>query len=373
MPWNPFSRIMIFPRAEAMSGRCSDKPFIVPVFIPHRGCPHRCVFCNQKAITGTGDKGLELEREIVREGIDTFLAYRRPNRKRTEISFYGGTFLGLGPDVIQSLMDLAQGYVNSQNVDGLRFSTRPDTVTPEILDLIAPYSVDTIELGVQSMDPGVLEASMRGHTADDTRNAVRLLKDRGYRIGLQMMTGLPGDTCETALDTGRAIADLKPDFVRIYPTVVLKHSPLARHFQKGVYRPLDLEASVNLAKQLYLIFHKANIPVIRMGLQASEGLDPDNQILAGPYHPSFGHMVYSALFLDMAVKLIEHFPLEKNRSVTFNVHPTIISVLRGLKNSNIQILKSRFDLEKVHVKSDETLDRETLKLAETVTSLTRQD
>lgn len=344
------------------------KPFIVPVFIPHRGCLHRCVFCNQQAITGAPDQALDPG--VIRGDIETYLSYRGARRNRTEISFYGGTFLGLEPARIRCLLELAQGFIGSHGVDGLRFSTRPDTVTRKTLDLIEPYSVDTVELGVQSMDDGVLAASQRGHTADDTREAVSLLKDRGFTIGLQMMTGLPGDEHQKALETARAMAGLTPSFVRIYPTVVLKHSPLARLYRQGLYHPMGLEDSVNLVKELYLVFHDRGIPVIRMGLQASDGLDPGGEILDGPYHPSFGHMVYSALFLDMARRLLINRNTKSQSQVEFFVHPANISVIRGLKNLNIQVLTSEFNLRDIRVHGDESLDNDALKLFDTVADLT---
>jgi histone acetyltransferase (RNA polymerase elongator complex component) len=196
----------------------SKRPFIVPVFLPHAGCPHRCLFCNQHATTGQEDT-LPSAR-TVRKTITDFLAHRRDPTRFTEISFYGGNFLGLPPEQIQLLLATAAAFVHKGRVNGIRFSTRPDTIDAKRLDLIAPYPVTTIELGVQSMQDDVLERSARGHTADDTRRAVALLAGRPYALGLQMMVGLPGDTTASALATARQLAGLSPDFVRIYPAVV---------------------------------------------------------------------------------------------------------------------------------------------------------
>lgn len=339
----------------------SPKPYIVPVFIPHKGCPHRCVFCNQRTITGLPDNNEDLD--AIRYGIGDFLGYRRDGRGRTQISFYGGTFLGLEPERICRLLGLAQDFVDHHGVHGLRFSTRPDTVTQETLALIEPYSVQTVELGAQSMDNRVLELSGRGHSAEDTVRAMDLLKQSGYETGIQMMVGLPGDTPETAWETACAIASLEPDFVRIYPTVVLKDSGLARLFSQGAYEPLDLGESVSLVKRLFGLFRDKGITVIRMGLQPSDGLDVGGQILAGPYHPSFGHLVYSERFLDMARELLERHGPGKSASVVLTVHPKNISVARGLKNSNIQALKSEFGLSVIRVKEDDALDAHTINLS----------
>ena len=184
------------------------------------------------------------------------------------MSFYGGNFLGLESPKILSLLAEADRFARSGAVDSIRFSTRPDTITPERLDLVSGFPVATVEIGAQSMDDGVLAQSRRGHSAEDTRTAVRRLKARGLEVGLQMMVGLPGDTPEKALETAREIAALSPDFVRIYPTLVLKNSRLATWYHQGRYAPLSLDAAVSDVADFYAFFSLRRIPVIRMGLQA---------------------------------------------------------------------------------------------------------
>lgn len=349
--------------ASMTQGSASPKPFIVPVFIPHKGCPHRCVFCNQKTITGTRDN--DDDTDALRAYITDFLSYKREGRGRTQISFYGGTFLGLEPERINRLLKLGQEFVDHHGVHGLRFSTRPDTVTARSLSLLHPYTVNTVELGVQSMDDRVLDLAGRGHTAGDTANAMALLREKGYESGIQMMIGLPGDTPESALETARSIAFLKPDFVRIYPTVVLKDSGLAPLFKQGNYKPLTLGESVTLVKCLYNLFAEKGIPVIRMGLQHTDGLSTDGNILAGPYHPAFGHLVQCERFLDKQRELLARDRAGKTPSVVFAVHPRRISVARGLKNSHIQVLTSEFGLKEVRIISDPSLDMDTINLTYT--------
>ena len=211
----------------------SDRPLIIPLFLPHLGCPHRCVFCNQRTISGSAERSLPTPNRIHRE-VKRYLAFARKPRSSIQISFFGGNFLGLDRRETINLLDSAAAFVASGTVDSLRFSTRPDTICPDGLAAIQPYPVRTVELGVQSMNDEVLSASRRGHKAAHTIDAATLLKDAGYQVGLQMMVGLPGDDDKGAMRTARQLAGLGPDFVRIYPTLVLAGSPLARLFRASI-------------------------------------------------------------------------------------------------------------------------------------------
>jgi histone acetyltransferase (RNA polymerase elongator complex component) len=201
------------------------------------------------------------------------------------------------------------------------------------------------------MNDAVLAMSQRGHTAQHTACAVHLAKDRGYEVGIQMMVGLPGDDDAGAISTGRQIAALCPDFVRIYPAVVLEHSLLADWYSKGQYTPLSLSAGVSLVKRLYLMFQERSIPVIRMGLQATVDLENGSILLAGPFHPAFGHMVIAEIYRDRAIELLESSGRAWD-AVTLCVHPKRISTMRGLKNENIHYLKNRFDIRHIEVIGD---------------------
>ena len=338
-----------------------SRPFIIPVFLPHRGCPHRCIFCNQTAITST--KQNLLVSETLASWINEFLNYKRRKRHPVQIAFYGGNFLGLKTDDIKRLLAEATRFVTAGKVDGIRFSTRPDTIDHRRLDLIEPFPVTTIEVGVQSMDDQVLAAANRGHTAADTQKALALLKERTYEIGLQMMVGLPGDDETKALATGRRLAAFLPDFVRIYPTVVLANSALAECYQNGSYSPWTLDRCVTCVKNLYLLFCSQNIPVVRMGLQPSEDLAKDAAVLAGPYHPAFGHLVHSEIFLDTAMAAIR--PAKSNRkTITLKVHPRSISKMRGLNNQNVEILKKEFKIESLQIVPDYALAENRLIVSE---------
>jgi histone acetyltransferase (RNA polymerase elongator complex component) len=341
-----------------------EKPFIIPYFIPHLGCPHQCVFCNQSAITGKNS--VPLSPEKLGTHINEFLKFKGDNRNTIQVAFYGGNFLGLKKADIYTLLDEVYKHIKAGKVDSIRFSTRPDTITKETMSFISGYPVSDVELGVQSMDDDVLALSRRGHTALDTHNAVSILKEHKYNIGLQMMVGLPGDNKDRVLDTGRKISALLPDFVRIYPTVVLENSPLASWYRKNIYEPLSLEECVYLVKKLYLLFTGNNIDVIRMGLHASEDLASDKTLLAGPYHPAFGHLVLSEIFLDRTKKKLSaslenlNMPIEK---VAIKVNPASVSQLRGLKNKNIEILKRLFKIKKLNIVSTDDIKKNHIEIS----------
>jgi histone acetyltransferase (RNA polymerase elongator complex component) len=336
------------------------KPFVIPLFLPHSGCPHRCVFCNQKAITQSRSDSTESGR--LAEQIEQFLCYKKENRKGVEIAFYGGSFLGLSPERIRSCLDIAGSFAERGGVDAIRFSTRPDTVTEESLDLLQDYPVTTVEIGAQSMADHILALSGRGHWAEDTRRAADLLKNRGFRTGIQMMVGLPGDNPFFSAFTARQIAALSPDFTRIYPTLVVKGSRLADWYANGRYRPLCLEESVKRVAMAYRIFEKNKVPVIRMGLQTSGGLFADS-VLAGPLHPAFGHMVHSAIMLEKAQKKISALR-PAGDSITLRVHPRSYSRLQGLNRKNIALLKGRFRLSRIRLFADPMLPEYAVELAD---------
>ncbi|MBC2711164.1 MAG: radical SAM protein [Desulfosarcina sp.] len=339
----------------------AGRPLIIPLFIPHMGCPHQCIFCNQRAITGKAAQTPSPDQ--IRREVNRFLKYGKKQPSTTQISFFGGSFLGLEKETILSMLGAAMPFVQENDVDSIRFSTRPDTISQETLTLLDEFPVSTVELGVQSMNDRILDIAGRGHRASDTITATDLLKDRGYQVGLQMMVGLPGDDEDGAMETARRIAELRPDFVRIYPTLVLKGSPLTRRFSSGRYHPMPLTSCVTLVKRLYLFFKSHHIPVIRMGLQASDGLTTAGDFIAGPYHPAFGHLVHAEIVLDAissALGRMEKLP----DPLTITAHPTMVSRVQGLNKQNIYHLKRAFDLKKIALLQDEYLEKSHLMVAE---------
>jgi len=322
---------------------------IIPIFIPHMGCPHRCIFCNQRAITGKTAQTPSPEQ--IQEEVNRFLKYGKDRPSTTQISFFGGSFLGLEKGTILSLLEAAMPFVRRKDVDSIRFSTRPDTISQESLSLLDRFPVSTVELGVQSMNDRILDAAGRGHRAASTVVAAGMLKEQDYQVGLQMMVGLPGDDDDGAMETARRIAALRPDFVRIYPTLVLKGSLLAGRLNDGSYHPMALESCVTLVKRLYLYFKLHDIPVVRMGLQASDGLTRAGDFIAGPYHPAFGHLVHGEIVFDAISSALDRMGKLPD-PLTISAHPSMVSRVQGLNKRNIFLLKKIYDLEKIVLLQD---------------------
>lgn len=324
-----------------------NKSLVIPVFIPHSGCPHQCAFCNQSIITSQAS-GVP-DQQAIHRVIDQYLSYQG-NRQRVEIAFFGGNFLGLPSDIIESLLEGVKGYLRNGKIHGIRFSTRPDTITRRKLDLIRPYPITVVELGVQSMNNRVLSRVKRGHTENDTRHAVRMLKEYRYSVGVQVMTGLPGDTPVSLMESTRKVAALEPEVARIYPLLVLKGSLLEQWYRAGEYTPPDLDESISLCKEMLHIFHSHQVRVIRVGLQTGESMADKSAVLSGPWHPAFGHLVFSRMMRDKTMGEIDAVLSEyqKNsdsiipQSVSLVVHSRSESRLRGDRNENIRHLEIRY-------------------------------
>lgn len=330
---------------------------IIPFFIPHSGCPHQCVFCNQKNITG---RSKSEEASSIPQKITEYLKTNNSNRP-VQAAFYGGSFTALPVEQQKLYLEAVRPFILSGQINGVRLSTRPDNISREILTLLNEYRVQTVELGVQSMDDRVLARSGRGHSAADTENAMKLLRENNFTVGLQLMPGLPGDSVGTFIDTvGKTIA-LKPDFVRIYPLLVIKDTPLEGLYKTGQYAPLSLEEAVSLCREALIKYDQADIDVIRIGLQPTEELGKPGMILAGPYHAAFRQLVESSILLDrMKVLLTNQKP--SGLEVTFLVNPGDISAAVGQKRSNTESLKGQFALRTIHVRPDQSVPRRAVKL-----------
>lgn len=318
----------------------------ISIFVPHIGCPNKCSFCNQNTITG--HTNAPTPQDIV-NAVET--ALQRSDEFEFEIGFFGGSFTAIDRDYMISLLEAAKPYVESGAVRGIRCSTRPDCIDDEVLTLLKEYGVTTIELGAQSMDDGVLLKNMRGHTSKDVRNASELIKKYKIDLGIQMMTDLYGSSLKLDRRTAREIIKLKPDMVRIYPTVVLKNTYLARLYKEGKYTCTPLKTTVALCAQLVTMFEEKGIKVIRVGLHASK--DIKNNMLAGGYHDCFGQLVQSRM---MANK-IKEYPRGK---YDVYVNKKSESTLLGVKKENITMLEEAgYDL---NIIIDDSLDKNELRL-----------
>lgn len=317
------------------------KHYIIPIFIPHYGCQHQCVFCNQRKITGleTPVGASEVE-EIIEEHL-----LRITKERHIEIAFFGGSFTALPLEVQTMLLEPAYKALKAGKVDAIRLSTRPDAITREILDNLAAHGVSIVELGVQSLDETVLRLSARGHTTLHVESAVTLLKEYKFTIGLQIMPGLPGEDLRSFIKTAGRLVKLAPDIVRIYPTIVISDTPLANMYTAGNYQPLTLSEAVRRSAVLKLLCEQHKIKVIRTGLQATEELSNHSVVLAGPYHPAFGEMVDAHIFDLMVGKFVEEIPGLKHITIHFHVREQ--SKVRGVTNVNIQKWKMTYGIDSI--------------------------
>ncbi len=328
----------------------TSKPLIIPVFLPNLGCHERCLFCNQKAPS----EGLASP-SSVRNFIETSLN-RFPSEKEdrdTQVAFYGGSFTAIHKDDQVRYLKEVQPFLASGLIDSIRISTRPDALDGESLSLLKEFSVKTIEVGVQSMIDEVLLLAHRGHCAADTVDAIARLKGEKFEVGLQLMIGLPGDTCDRFLQTLDQIIELKPDFLRIHPTLVLKEAPLENLWRAGEYSPLSLDEAIQWLKGGILKMEAASIPVVRVGLQPTKDLE--RNLLEGPYHPALHQLVDSEIFFNMAKHLLQ---ISSNGSHAFFLcNPKEISNLRGQRNENILKLKEHFKLGEILIHERKELPR----------------
>ena len=319
----------------------------IPVFVPHWGCPQDCLFCNQKAITGQKE---DVTAEYVSELI-TVTTQKAKSDDVIEVGFFGGSFTGIPVGIQEALLKPAYEALVAGKIHGIRLSTRPDYISESVLLRLKQFGVSTVELGAQSMDDSVLLKSRRGHNADQTIKAAKMIKNAGFHLGLQMMLGLPEDTFEKSVKTAEKFIELEPSCVRIYPTLVLKHTSLAKEYESGRYQVLTVEEAVEQCAVLYAMFKHKSIDVIRMGLL---DMEPE-AICAGPYHPAFGELVMSKVCYKRLAESVAPFA---GRDIIIKTHPRYVSTLVGQKRANIRKLQEEFNIKKIEIEQDSALGRD---------------
>lgn len=298
-------------------------------FIPHEGCPHRCRFCQQQRVSGHSKAPSS---EQVAEELNWLL----PAQGTGEVAFYGGSFTLLEPSLQMDYLQQVESFIAKGQVSGVRVSTRPDAIDEEQLILLQQGGVTTVELGCQSFSGEVLESAGRGHGPQVVARAVALLRSKSFHVGLQLMPGLPGGDTLEALQSLRKALDLKPDFLRIYPTVVLRDTALEEDFRQGRFRPLDLDEAVELCAEMLWHCREAGVPVIRLGLQATASLVPDQALVAGPFHPAFGALVRSRLWRRALASV-----LAGQGAFEVRVNPADLSDALDQRRENLAYFKKR--------------------------------
>lgn len=327
------------------------KQYIIPIFVPHLGCPNDCTFCNQRKISGQMKKITEND---VRDTIEFYLSNFKEKESYIEVAFYGGSFTGIEPELQEKLLGAAYDYIKAKKIHGIRISTRPDYIDKTILKRLKKYKVKTIELGVQSTNNYVLNRCKRGHTYEDVIKASKLIRWHGFTLGHQMMIGLPESTEQDDIQTAKDLIKLKPKIVRIYPVLVIKGTELENEYNKGEYEPLTVNQAVERCKELCYLFGKKKINVIRIGLQNTDTIcSPNNstsEVVAGPYHETFRQLVEASMYYDTIVDKIKKFNT-KVKEVEIIVNPQNVNNVVGYKRENITKLKEMYDVDVV-IKQD---------------------
>lgn len=315
----------------------------IPVFIPHLGCPNNCVFCNQRSISGKKEFVAESVIPEIEEALSTVR-----QEQEAEIAFFGGSFTGIERELMISLLEIGQKYIDSGRVSGMRLSTRPDYISPEIIEILLRYDVKTVELGIQSMDDKVLEKSKRGHTKEQTERACKLVKDAGFSLIGQMMVGLPGADVESEKMTALKICEMGADGARVYPTVVFYETELCEMSKMGMYEPLSEIEAVERTKEVLKVFDSHGVPCIRVGLCASENLSSEEMVYGGANHSAIGEMAIGEIFYEKMDKLISTLSLDeiekRNRKLIFKVAKGNTSKAVGQKRKNIIRLCEKYSL-----------------------------
>ena len=327
---------------------------IIPYFIHHRGCPHRCLFCNQLGIAGANQEDSDDLVADLGRTIKRWLS-RSKVHETVQVAFFGGSFTCLSEGLQYKLLNAVAPHIESGRVDSIRLSTRPDCVTEEIIDFLISAGVRTVEIGAQSMNDEVLQLAGRGHTAADVETAVSLLGSKGVETGVQLMAGLPGETTRSFMDGVRAIVNLAPNLVRLYPTLVLENTELASLYRRSLWRPLSLERAVSLVARARNLLVENQIKIIRMGLQPTAELE--KEMIAGPYHPAFGELVNSRCWYQRIRPLL--VKAGGGRVVRLTISDRDYSAVAGLKKQNLIRFQALVHGARLLVETDSGLERGT--------------
>ena len=328
------------------------KEYIIPIFVPHLGCPNNCTFCNQKKISGQTKM---VTKQDVKDTIEYYLKNFKDDHKYVEVAFFGGSFTAIEKEKQEELLEAVQEYIHNKKVHSIRVSTRPDCIDKDILKRLKKYNVKTIELGVQSTNNYILIRCKRGHTVEDVKKASKLIRRYGFILGHQMMVGLPESTKQDEINTAKELIKLKPEIVRIYPVLVIKDTELAEEYQRGEYTPLTVGQAVERCKEIVDLFNRKKITVIRIGLQNTEEItDPslkESSVVAGPYHPAFRQLVESSMWYDSIVNEIKKVNA-KVKKVKIKANDKNVNNIIGHKKENITKLKEVYDVDVIIEKDD---------------------
>ncbi len=324
----------------------NKKHYNIPIFISHFGCPHTCVFCNQVKING---RETDITTSEIKDIIDKYLEVL-PKNSIKEVAFFGGTFTGINSNIQKQYLATVRPYIESGVIDGIRLSTRPDYINEEILDTLLEYGVTTIELGVQSLSDNVLKLSERGYQSSIVKNVSKIIKSYGFKLGIQIMPGLPGSTKENDYETAKKVVEIKPHMVRIYPTLIINNTKLEKMYLKKDFSPMTLEESISRIIPIMALFELENIQIIRIGLQPSDELQEEGVIIGGPFHPAFKEVIETEIYGNFFTLLLPNL-----KKILVLANERNVSKIVGMKKKNILTFNGR-----LKVKIDNNLPLDTI-------------
>lgn len=330
--------------------------YIIPIFVPHEGCTHNCIFCNQSTITGSTNK---VDSKFVQNTVESYLNTIPKNHSTIELSFFGGTFTAIPIEKQNELLKVALEYKKQNKIHFIRLSTRPNYIDENILKNLKNFQVDIIELGVQSLDSEVLKKSGRGHSEEDVIKASKLIQQFDFTLGHQIMLGLPEDTFNKDMETTEKIIKLKPSMVRIYPALVIKNTPMEKMYINNLYNPYSLDQALEISKNIYGRFTAEGIKVIRMGLQATEEINEGREIISGPFHPAFGEIVEGSILNDMIRFML---PLNYSNTIEIKINNRDLSKLYCRSKKYFEDMKKHINALDIKVIQDTTLNRGEIQL-----------
>ncbi len=326
-----------------------NSPFIVPIFIMNRGCPNRCIFCNQRATAGNYPP--KVTKDYFDATVRSSLAWNQTKSRHVEIAFYGGSFTGMDSAYQEELLSYAHAFIQKGLVHAIRVSTRPDYITEDKLLLLKKYNVGTVEIGAQSFVDDILQSAQRGHRADSIAQSILILKKLGFRTGLHLMVGLPLETKEQFLYSIDQTVKIRPDAVRIHPVIVFNDTALAVEFREGRYIPLELSEAVELCCLAWEKLSLAGIRIIRMGVHITPEMEKSGMVLAGPIHPAFGSLVLDSVFYDYTRRLLQKAS-DSVKEFRFQLSQKDISNFRGQNNANTKAIKKLYPHTNLIVESN---------------------
>lgn len=318
------------------------KEYIIPIFVPHLGCKKCCTFCNQRTISG---EKKQVTANDVTKTIEYYLENFRDTDKYVEVAFFGGSFTAIEIEKQEELLSAVQPYIKSKKVNSIRLSTRPDAIDKSILKMLKKYHVKTIELGVQSTNNYILARCKRGHSFEDVIKASKLIRLYGFKLGHQIMVGLPESNEKDDVQSAKDSIKLRPKMVRIYPVLVIKGTELEEEYEKGEFIPLTVSQAVERSKEIVKLFNKKHIQIIRVGLQNTDTITDiskkESEVIAGPYHPAFGQLVEDSIWYDKIVEKIKNINA-KVIKVEIEANPKDVNNIIGHKKENINNFKDTY-------------------------------